>query len=107
MSVINKVTDDNYVKWVEEFVCKVLKNANIEFNTVEIEDVEPDKRIFIKVDGIDYIVRTWNFHLVGTDMQGIPCCELVDYSLFITSENTEFRSGEELDEGKIEIQWEN
>ena len=99
MSVINRITKQSYVKWIEEFVCKVLENANVEFNTVEIEEVEINKRIFIKVDGLEYIIRTWNFHPVGADLQGILCCELVDYSLF--------KSGEEIAEGKIEIQWEN
>lgn len=89
----------SYVRWIEEFVCKVLENANIKFDTVEIEDIEIDKRIFIKVNDIEYTIRTWIFHPVGTDLQGIPCCELVDYSLF--------KSGEEIAEGKIEIQWEN
>lgn len=105
MAIINKVTESSYVKWVEEFVCKVLENANINFDTVEIEDVEIDKRIFIKVDGEDYIIRTWNFHPIGTDFQGIPCCELVDYSLF--SESLDFVFGKEVTKGKIEIQWEN
>ena len=99
MSVINRITEQSYVKWMEEFVCRVLENANIKFDIVEIEDVEINKRIFIKVDDIEYTIRTWNFHPVGTDLQGIPCCELVDYSLF--------KSGEEIAEGKIEIQWEN
>nr|DAJ60439.1 MAG TPA: hypothetical protein [Caudoviricetes sp.] len=99
MSVINRTTEQSYAKWIEEFVCKVLENANIKFDTVEIEDIEIDKRIFIKVDGVEYIIRTWNFHPAGTDLQGIPCCELVDYSLF--------KSGEEIAKGKIEIQWEN
>lgn len=99
MSVINRITEQSYVRWIEEFVCKVLENANIKFDTVEIEDIEIDKRIFIKVDGVEYIIRTWNFHPVETDLQGIPCCELVDYSLF--------KSGEEIAKGKIEIQREN
>lgn len=99
MSVINRITEQSYVRWIEEFVCKVLENANIKFDTVEIEDIEIDKRNFIKVDGVEYIIRTWNFHPVGTDLQGIPCCELVDYFLF--------KSGEEIAKGKIEIQWEN
>ena len=105
MAIINKVTEKSYVKWIEEFVCKVIENANIDFDKVEIEDIEFDKRIFIKIDGADYIIRTWNFYPVGTDFQGIPCCELVEYSLF--SERLEFVSAKEVDKGEIEIQWEN
>lgn len=105
MMIINKITEESYVKWIEEFVCKVLENANIEFYIAEIEDIETNKRIFIKVDDKDYIIRTWNFHPVGTDFQGITCCELVEYSLFF--ESLDFVSGKEVDKGKIEIQWEN
>lgn len=105
MEIINKVTEDSYVKWIKEFVCKVLEKANIDFDTVEIEDVEFDKRIFIKVNGVDYIIRTWNFHPIGCDFCGIPCCELVEYSLFF--ESLEVTSGKEVNKGEIEIQWEN
>ncbi len=105
MAIINKVTEKSYVKWIEEFVCKVIEHANINFDKVEIEYIEFDKRIFIKVDGVDYTIRTWNFHPIGTDFQGIPCCELVEYSLF--SESLGFASAKEVDKGEIEIQWEN
>lgn len=103
MSVINKVTEDSYVQWMEEFVCKVLENANIEFDIVEIEDIEIDKRIFIKVDGADYIIRTWNFHTVGLDYLGNVCCEDVEYTLFKCVDD----HGEEISEGNLEIQWKN
>lgn len=105
MEIINKVTEDSYVKWIEEFVCQVLEKANVDFDIVEIEDIEFDKRIFIKVDDVDYIIRTWNFHPIGCDFRGIPCCELVEYSLFF--ESLEFASGKEVDKGEIEIQWKN
>lgn len=105
MEIINKVTENSYVKWIEEFVCQVLEKANVDFDIVEIKDVEFDKRIFIKIDGEDYTIRTWDFHPIGCDFYGIPCCELVEYSLFYKS--LEFASEKEVDKGEIEIQWEN
>ena len=33
MAIINKVTEDSYVKWIEEFVCQVLEKANDEAKT--------------------------------------------------------------------------
>lgn len=49
MEIINKVTEDSYVKWIEEFVCQVLEKANVDFDIVEIKDVEFDKRILSKL----------------------------------------------------------
>ena len=103
MTVINKVTEISYVSWIEEFICKVLEKANIEFDLLSIEDIEIDKRIFISVDGSEYIIRTWNFHSVGKDCFGNVCCENVEYTLFKCVGN----HGEEVSKGNLEIQWEN
>lgn len=46
MAVLNKVTDPDYIQWIEYFVCKVLEHADIRFENVVIEDIEFSKRVF-------------------------------------------------------------
>lgn len=100
MTITNKITEKGYDDWIEDFVRKVIKNANINPRTIEIEGIGgPDEKVFIKVDGVDYVIRTWNFHPMGCDSHGIPCSELVEYSLFLGSL--------ELDKGAIYTQWKN
>lgn len=43
MTIINKVTDENYTQWIEKFVARILKNAHIKYSKVVIDDIEPSK----------------------------------------------------------------
>lgn len=107
MKIVNKVTDENYTQWIENFVTRVLKHAYIKYEEVVIEDIEPSKRIFIFVDGKEYDIRTWNYHIVKYDNNGIPCAERVDYTLFEIVKDNNGSHGEIVDEDQTQIEWVN
>ena len=107
MKIINKVTDSSYIQWVEKFVQDVLDRAQISCNEVVIEDIEPDKRIFLTLDGEEYDIRTWNYQVVKKDTLGIPCAEMVRYSLFVMVNDDTGSHGDEADYGTIKIEWKN
>lgn len=107
MKIINKVMDENYTQWIEKFVTRVLKHAYIKYEEVVIEDIEPSKRIFIFVDGKEYDIRTWNYHIVKYDNNGIPCAERVDYTLFEIVKDNNGSHGEIVDEDQTQIEWVN
>lgn len=105
MKIINKITDENYIQWIEKFVTRVLKHAHIKCKEVVIDDIEPSKRIFIFVDGKEYTIRTWNYHIVEYDNNGIPCAERVEYTLFGIVEDSNGSYGEIIDEYCTRIEW--
>lgn len=111
--IINNVTEEGYIQWIENFVREVISKANLKCQEVVIEDIEWSKRIFLKIDGEDYTIRTWNFHVVEYDENNVPCAEIVDYTLYKMvyeyDENGEISSGhgEEIDEDRIVIVWDN
>lgn len=105
--VINKVTDLGYIQWIEKFVRDVIKQANINCKEIIIEDIENSKRVFLTIDGKEYDVRTWNFDIVDTDSNGIPCAEIVDYTLYEMVVDVGGSHGQIIDCGKIRIEWKN
>lgn len=105
MKIINKITDENYIQWIEKFVTRVLKHAYIKGKEVVIEDIEPSKRIFVSVDGEEYDIRTWNYHVVGYDNNGVPCKERVEYTLFKIVADNDGSHGEIVDEDFTQIEW--
>lgn len=105
MKIINKVTDESYIQWIEKFVEKVTKRANIQCQEITVEDVEHSKRIFLTIDGEEYIIRTWNFHPVKKDEDGKTCAEMVGYTLYKMVMDNNGSHGETVDEGKIKIEW--
>lgn len=107
MKIINKVTDSSYIQWIEKFVQDVLDRAQISCNEVVIEDIEPSRNIFLTVDGEEYDIRTWEFQVVEKDTNGIPCAEMVRYSLFEMVKNEHDSHGEEVNYGTIKIEWKN
>ena len=107
MAIINKVTDKAYVQWIENYVDRVLKLAKLSYEEAVIEDVEPSKRIFLTIDGKEYIIRTWNFHPVERDENGNPCAEMVEYTLFEMVKHEKGSGGVEVDNNMIKIAWKN
>ena len=107
MKITNKVTDENYTQWIKKFVIRVLKHAHIKCKEVVIEDIEPSKRIFISVDNKKYDIRTWNYHIVRYDNNGIPCAERVEYALFKIVSDNDGSHGEIVDEDSTQIEWVN
>ena len=47
----------NYAQWANNFVKYVLKRAKLIFSKIEIEELEQDKKICLKVDGKSYVIR--------------------------------------------------
>ena len=108
MKIINRVTDKNYTQWIEDFVKNVIiYDAHISCNEIIIDDIEPNKRIFLLVDGQEYNIRTWNYHPIDTDNNGMVCKEMVVYTLFKIIPCKGGSCGEEVIEGHIKIEWDN
>lgn len=107
MKIINRVTDENYTQWIEGFTSKVFKRARVKYNEIIIDDIEPSKRIFTLVDGDAYTIRTWGYYVVKYDINGIPCAENVDYTLYKMVRDDNGSHGEIVDEGRIKIEWTN
>ena len=107
MKIINKVTDETYIQWIESFVKEVITRANISCNEVIIEDIEHSKHISLTIDGEEYDIRTWNFRPVKKDKNGETCAEMIEYTLFKMIKDNSGSHGEEVSEGRIKIEWEN
>ena len=107
MKIINKVNDESYVQWIEKFVADVLKSARrkVKCEEVVIEDIEPSRNILLSLDGKEYVIRTWNFHQIGTDLHGNTCAEDVEYTLYEMVEDEDGAHGKEVDFGLIRITW--
>lgn len=105
MIIVNKVTDEAYTQWIEKFAIDVLNRANIKYNEMIIEDIEPSRRVFVFVDGEEYTIRTWNYFVVECDDNDIPCAENIEYTLFKIVECEGGSCGEIVDEGRIKIKW--
>ena len=108
MNLINKVTEESYVQWIERFVVNVINKAKLNCNEVVIDDIEFSKRIFLTIDAKEYDIRTWNFNSVSEDKNGKTCAEIVDYTLFkMVMDNNGNGHGEEVGEGRLNIEWKN
>lgn len=107
MRIINKVTDEGYIQWIENFVDCVLKLAKLSYEEVVIEDIEYSKRIYLTIDGKEYGLRTWNFHSVEKDENGNTCAEMVEYTLYEMVADKDGAHGKEVDFGMIKIEWKN
>lgn len=108
MKIINKVTDESYIQWIEQFVKTVLERAELKCREVVITDIEHSKRIYLEIDGKEYDIRTWNFEPVNYDTNGEICAENVRYTLFkMVSNGDGSGHGEIVDEGALRIEWEN
>lgn len=107
MKLINNVTEESYIQWIEKFVADVLNKGNINCEEVVIDDIEFSKRVFLTVDGEEYDIRTWNFCPVKKDENGQTCAEMVEYTLFKIVVDKLGSHGEEVDEGCLRIEWKN
>ena len=101
--VENKVNNPRYKQWIICFVLKVLIDAKIRYYEVFINDIEEDKQIFINVNGIDYIIRTWSFYAINVDDENRTCEEIVDYTLYKLTQN----DAETISSNKLNIKWNN
>ena len=107
MKIINKVTYESYVQWIEQFVEEVLRRAKLNYEEVVIEDIEHSRRISLIIDGKEYSLRTWSFHPVEEDSNGDTCAEMVQYTLYEMIPDKDGSHGEEVDFSLIRIEWKN
>lgn len=107
MRIINKVTDESYIQWIEDFVTQVLQSAKLSYEEAVIEDIEQSERIFLTIDGTEYSLRTWGFHPVEKDENGNTCAEMVEYTLYEMVADENGSHGKEVDNSMIKITWKN
>lgn len=81
MMIIDTVKKPGYTQWIEGFVRNALENANIPASTTLISDMY-SKRIYLFVDGCEYMIRTKNFFPARKDINGLTCSENVEYTLY-------------------------
>lgn len=105
--IVNKVEDESYIQWIEEFVKEVLALSDIFYEETTIVNIEPSKRVFLSVDGQKYTIRTWSFRPFSTDDDGRINAETVLYTLYKVMENDEGSFGEEISTGNGLIEWKN
>ena len=107
MNLINNVTEESYIQWIEKFATDVLNKYKVDCKEVIIENIELSKRVFLVVDGEEYDIRTWNFRPAKKDKKGQTCAEMVEYTLFKMVADKLGSHGEEVDEGYLMIEWKN
>ena len=83
MKITSNIENSNYTQWITGFVESVINQADLKCNEVVIDEVDND-RIWLTIDGTEYIIRTWNFEPVTYDLQGRTCGERVDYTLLLS-----------------------
>ena len=107
MKITSNIENSNYTQWITGFVESVIRRANLKCDEVIIDDLD-DKYMWLTIDGMEYIIRTWNFEPVTYDLQGRPCSERVSYTLFkqVSDENGSSH-GEEVSHGMEIIRWNN
>ena len=107
MKIINKVNDEAYIQWIEEFVNQIIQQSKLQCEEVIIDDIEYSKYIYLSIDGEEYDIRTWNFHSVQKDDKNHTCAEKVDYTLFRIVADDTGSHGEEICNGYLRIAWKN
>ena len=91
---------------MKEFVMDIINESGLNCNKIVIDDIEPDKRIFLIVDSEKYDIRTWNFRPFELDKKHKVCSEFVDYTLYkIIMDDDNNGHGEEVESGSIVVKW--
>lgn len=93
--VIDKVQDPDHRQWIGGFVQKVLRKGEINAKNVEIYEIDPGKRFFLRADGKEYIIRMWDFEPIMYDNSNQICGERVECSLYENLWNVATKSGGE------------
>lgn len=115
MKVIDSVKMPGFVQWCANFVKRVILAAHLQIDgkdvdTVEIVEIE-DKRIYLSICGLPFIIRTWNYIPCEQDEQGMTCGEQVEYTLFLDQEYTvdgvTSLNGRPIHGGVRKIRWSN
>lgn len=106
-TIIVNVDQPSYAQWIEKFVATVLEKSGVSYNEVIIGYIEFSKRIYLTVDGTKYVIRTWDFSVIETDENNVPCAEEVEYTLYQEMEDEDGRYSQGIFEGSEKIEWTN
>ena len=107
MKITSNIENSNYTQWITGFVESVINQADLKCDEVVIDEIDDD-RMWLTIDGSEYIIRTWNFESVTYDLQGRPCGERVSYTLFIdVSDGNGGCHSEKVCNGVKIIMWDN
>ena len=110
MKVIDTVKQFGYTQWIEGFVSDVLASANLDAETTIITKMY-NKRIYLMVDGREYMIRTKKFVPVKKDLNGMTCSEDVHYILYFGHQECEEIEDDiilkEISSGIQNIEWSN
>lgn len=116
MRVIDSVKMPGYSQWCSHFVERVVKLADLRIDGKKVDTVKivyiEDKRIYLSIDKIPFIIRTWDYTPCERDKNGDICGEEVNYTLFLdkeyyVSEGTLSVNGHPLSSGILKIFWSN
>lgn len=116
MRVIDNVKLPGFVQWCSNFVKRVILPTQLHIDgkkvdTVEIVDID-EKRIYLSICGVSFIIRTWNYFPCEQDGNGMTCGEKVEYTLFLVEEYTMPNgwvsgNGRPMSSGILKIKWTN
>lgn len=110
MTIIDTVKQPGYTQWIEGFVTNVLENANITATVTTISNMY-NMRIYLFVDGREYMIHTKRFFRTGRDENGITNSEDVEYILYLGHEECEEIedpiSLNQISTGVLNIHWDN
>jgi hypothetical protein len=112
--VKDHVQNAYYTQWINSFMTNVLAAAEIEGTLVEICEIDHGYRIFFKVDGKAYVLRTWDFSPTTRDSNNHFCGAIVEFTLYENewkyveaSDGSFFGSRDPIVTGYCPISWSN
>ena len=117
MRIIDNVKRPGFTQWCPDFVKRVIESTHMiicgnRVDTVEITEIT-DKRIYLSISGLPFIIRTWNYIPCEKDRSGKTCGERVDFTLFFAGEEYTFPNGLKsgngvpMTSGALKIKWSN
>lgn len=110
MMIIDTVKMPGYTQWIEGFVRNILESAYIPATATLITNMY-NKRIYLCVDGREYMIRTKNFFPARKDVNGLTCSEDVEYTLYYGHQDCgdidDAITLREISSGILNIEWEN
>lgn len=110
MMIIDTVKKPGYTQWIKGFVRNIWETADIPASTILITDMY-NERIYLYVDGCEYMIRTSKFFPARKDINGLTCSENVAYTLYYGHQDcVDIDDGitlTVLSSGSLNIEWKN
>lgn len=117
MTIIDNVKMPGYTQWIEDFVERVISTSDLHIDgkkvdAVKIVDID-DKRIYLSIYDLPFIIRTWNYISCEQDSNKMTCGETVEYTLFFAGKEYTMpngwvsANGKPICSGILKIKWSN